>query len=56
MGLQALVLYAPPMNTLFYTVPLAPDALLPLAALASCVLWAEELRKLVARFGRGRVP
>ncbi|WP_029525426.1 cation-translocating P-type ATPase [Polaromonas glacialis] len=51
-GLQALVLYAPPMNALFYTVPLAPAALLPLAALASCVLWAEELRKLVVRLGR----
>ncbi|CDS49746.1 ATPase, P-type (transporting), HAD superfamily, subfamily IC [Polaromonas sp. CG9_12] len=47
MGLQALVLYAPPLNTLFYTVPLAPASLLPLAALASCVLWAEELRKLI---------
>jgi Ca2+-transporting ATPase len=47
--LQALVLYAPPMNTLFHTVPLAPTALLPLLALASSVLWAEELRKLVVR-------
>jgi len=56
MGLQALVLYAPPMNTLFYTVPLAPASLLPLAALASCVLWAEELRKLITRLGRRRVP
>ena len=49
MGLQALVLYAPLLNTLFYTVPLAPASLLPLAALASVVLWAEELRKLVMR-------
>jgi Ca2+-transporting ATPase len=54
MSLQALVLYAPPMNTLFHTVPLAPASLLPLAALASCVLWAEELRKLFARLGHGR--
>ena len=52
--LQALVLYAPPMNTLFHTVPLAPASLLPLAALASCVLWAEELRKLILRVGRKR--
>ena len=52
MGLQALVLYAPPMNALFHTVPLAPASLLPLAALASGVLWAEELRKLVVRIGR----
>ncbi|NDP64813.1 HAD-IC family P-type ATPase [Polaromonas sp.] len=56
MGLQALVLYAPPLNTLFYTVPLAPASLLLLAALASCVLWAEELRKLITRLGRRRVP
>ncbi|CAM3661450.1 HAD-IC family P-type ATPase [Polaromonas hydrogenivorans] len=54
--LQALVLYAPPMNTLFHTVPLAPASLLPLAALASSVLWAEELRKLIARLARGRAP
>jgi len=47
--LQGLVLYAPPMNALFHTVPLAPASLLPLAALASAVLWAEELRKLIVR-------
>ncbi|MBH2018790.1 MAG: HAD-IC family P-type ATPase [Burkholderiales bacterium] len=52
--LQALVLYAPPMNALFYTVPLAPASLLSLAALASSVLWAEELRKLIVRLGRRR--
>jgi Ca2+-transporting ATPase len=47
--LQALVLYAPFMNDLFHTVPLAPAGLLPLLALASAVLWAEEVRKLLAR-------
>jgi Ca2+-transporting ATPase len=47
--LQGLVLYAPPMNTLFHTVPLPSDTLLPLVLLASSVLWAEELRKFVAR-------
>ncbi len=47
--LQALVLYAPPMNTLFHTVPLPPASLLPLLALASLVLWAEEARKLWVR-------
>ncbi|MDP3701348.1 MAG: HAD-IC family P-type ATPase [Hylemonella sp.] len=47
--LQAAVIYFPPMNTLFYTVPLPPQNLLPLVALASTVLWAEELRKLLAR-------
>jgi Ca2+-transporting ATPase len=52
--LQVLVLYWPLMNTLFHTVPLAPAALLPLAALASCVLWAEELRKLALRLRHRR--
>ena len=49
MLLQAAVLYAPPLNALFHTVPLAPASLLPLVAVASAVLWAEELRKLYAR-------
>jgi len=55
MLLQALVLYAPFMNTLFHTVPLPPAALLPLAALASVVLWTEEGRKLWVRM-RGKKP
>jgi Ca2+-transporting ATPase len=48
-ALQAAVLYVPALNTLFHTVPLPPQSLLPLLLLASGVLWAEELRKLVAR-------
>ncbi|MCW5636741.1 MAG: HAD-IC family P-type ATPase [Rubrivivax sp.] len=48
-ALQAAVLYAPPMNALFHTVPLPLSSLLPLVVLASTVLWAEELRKLVVR-------
>ena len=52
--LQVLVIYWPLMNTLFHTVPLAPSALLPLAVLASCVLWAEELRKLALRLRHRR--
>lgn len=47
--LQALVLYAPPMNALFHTVPLPLASLLPLLGLASVVLWAEEMRKWWAR-------
>jgi Ca2+-transporting ATPase len=47
--LQATVLYLPPMNALFHTVPLPAATLGPLVALASVVLWAEEARKLVAR-------
>jgi magnesium-transporting ATPase (P-type) len=47
--LQALVLYTPSMNTLFHTMPLPLATLLPLIALASSVLWIEELRKLLMR-------
>ena len=47
--LQVLVIYAPPLNAMFHTVALEPASLLPLIALASLVLWAEELRKLIAR-------
>jgi Ca2+-transporting ATPase len=54
--LQALVLYAPPMNALFHTVPLPPASLLPLLGLASVVLWAEEARKLWARTLRRARP
>jgi magnesium-transporting ATPase (P-type) len=49
MLLQALVMYAPPMNALFHTVPLPPASLLPLLLLASAVLWVEEARKLWLR-------
>jgi Ca2+-transporting ATPase len=47
--LQAAVLYLPAMNALFHTVPLPLSSLLPLVALASVVLWAEEARKALAR-------
>ncbi len=55
-ALQAAVLYVPAMNTLFHTVPLPPDSLLPLLALASVVLWAEEARKLWVRTLRRARP
>jgi Ca2+-transporting ATPase len=51
-ALQAAVLYVPPMNTLFHTVPLPLESLLPLVALASTVLWAEEIRKWFVRHAR----
>ena len=51
--LQALVLYLPPMNALFHTVPLPVETLLPLLLLASTVLWAEEARKLWVRSMHG---
>jgi Ca2+-transporting ATPase len=54
--LQAAVLYMPALNTLFHTVPLPLESLLPLLALASAVLWAEELRKLLARRNLRRQP
>ena len=56
MLLQALVLYAPPMNALFHTVPLPPASLLPLLLLASAVLWVEEARKLWSRTAREGRP
>jgi len=53
--LQAAVICAPPLNAWFHTVPIEPAALLPLVGLASVVLWAEELRKLLERrLGGGR--
>ena len=55
-ALQALVLWWTPMNTLFHTVPLAPAALWPLAAVASLVLWTEEGRKLLARRQQAHPP
>ncbi|MFO1217264.1 MAG: HAD-IC family P-type ATPase [Burkholderiaceae bacterium] len=48
-ALQLAVLYLPALNALFYTVPLAPSLLAAIVALASLVLWAEELRKALAR-------
>jgi magnesium-transporting ATPase (P-type) len=47
--LQAAVLYWAPLGELFHTVPIPVADLLPLVAVASAVLWVEELRKLVAR-------
>jgi magnesium-transporting ATPase (P-type) len=47
--LQAAVVYAPPLNRPFHTVPIDLDQLLVLALVASPVLWVEELRKVFAR-------
>ena len=54
MALQAAVLYLPALNRLFHTVPLPLQDLLGIGAAASCVLWVEELRKLMVR--RRRQP
>jgi Ca2+-transporting ATPase len=48
--LQGAVLYWPPLNALFHTVPIPPADLLPIVGVASLVLWTEETRKLVVRF------
>jgi magnesium-transporting ATPase (P-type) len=47
--LQGAVLYWPPLNELFHTVPIPLANLLPIVAVASLVLWVEEARKLVVR-------
>ena len=47
--LQLLVIYWPPMNSLFHTVPISFTNFLVITAVASLVLWAEEVRKLFAR-------
>jgi hypothetical protein len=52
--LQASVLYWPPLNTLFHTVPIPLADLLPIMAVASGVLWMEELRKGFIRWRRSR--
>lgn len=52
MGLQLLVVYAPAMNRFFQTVPIDAPTLLLLVALASLVLWTEELRKGILRAQR----
>jgi magnesium-transporting ATPase (P-type) len=51
-ALQAAVLYWAPLNQLFHTMPIAPRDLMPLVAVASLVLWAEEGRKLIVRMRR----
>jgi Ca2+-transporting ATPase len=52
--LQGVVLYWPPLNELFHTVPIPKADLLPIVAVASAVLWVEELRKLFVRVRRAR--
>ena len=52
--LQASVLYWPPLNKLFHTVPIPLADLLPIVAVASGVLWMEELRKGFIRWRHSR--
>jgi magnesium-transporting ATPase (P-type) len=52
--LQGAVLYWPPLGELFHTVPIPVADLLPIVAVASVVLWVEELRKVKTRGPRLR--
>lgn len=47
--LQVLVVHVPGLNTAFGTSPLSVEQWLVCAAMASAVLWASEVRKLVSR-------
>ncbi|MDZ4288500.1 MAG: HAD-IC family P-type ATPase, partial [Prosthecobacter sp.] len=47
--LQLAVVYTEPMNRLFHTVPIALPQFLLIGAVASAVLWTEEIRKWFAR-------
>jgi magnesium-transporting ATPase (P-type) len=47
--LQVAVVYAAPMNKLFHTVPIPLDHVFIIGAVASSVLWVEEIRKWFAR-------
>jgi P-type Ca2+ transporter type 2C len=49
LGLQVAVVHVPFLNAAFGTVPLTAGEWLLCAAIASTVLWADELRKLVVR-------
>jgi len=47
--LQAAVIFLPPLNAVFHTVPVDLHEVLGIGAVASFVLWVEEARKYVVR-------
>jgi Ca2+-transporting ATPase len=47
--LQAAVVFLPPLNRVFHTVPFSLREVFAIGAVASLVLWVEEARKLVVR-------
>jgi Ca2+-transporting ATPase len=55
-ALQGAVIFVPPLNAVFHTVPLGAAQVALVAAVASLVLWAEELRKLAVRARRAPAP
>jgi magnesium-transporting ATPase (P-type) len=54
LALQVLVVHLPLMNEAFVTVPLSAGEWLLCGVIASSVLWAAELRKLITRTAAGR--
>jgi len=54
--LQLAVVYLPILNEAFGTTPLSVSQWLVCVAMASAVLWANELRKLVARLFTAHFP
>jgi magnesium-transporting ATPase (P-type) len=59
--LQAAVVFLPPLNRVFHTVPFSLREVFAIGVVASLVLWVEEARKLVVRrrerrIGRGLSP
>ena len=47
--LHAAVIFLPPLNRVFHTVPISFTEVFAIGAVASLVLWVEEFRKLIAR-------
>ncbi len=47
--LQVMVIFAPPFNDIFHTVPFSIEAVIGIGLAGSLVLWVEEVRKLVVR-------
>ncbi len=55
-GLQVLVVEVPLLNAAFTTTPLSAEQWMVCVAIASTVLWAGELRKVVLRLTESRRP
>ena len=53
--MQFAVVYLSPMNRFFHTQPIPVEHIFIIGALASSVLWAEEIRKYFARRKQGRL-
>jgi magnesium-transporting ATPase (P-type) len=53
--LQLCVVYVPALNEVFHTTPIPLREAIGIGAAASCVLWVEEIRKLIVRL-RKRAP